>query len=92
MQDNKLLPGTTIDYHGKPWLIVLDSNREALLVRDGNKAGQVWMLRKGDAGKWAAHTLLDDPQMSIQSMCVLDGNAISIFDSKSRALRILEFA
>ena len=90
MQDNKLLARTTIDYPGKPALIVLDAHREALLVRDLNKHGQVWMLRKRDAGKWAAHTLLDDPHIDIQSMCVLDGNKISIFDDKSAALRIYE--
>ena len=92
MSKNQLLERTKIDCPGKPQLIVLDADREALLVTDLDRRGQVTMLRKGDAGKWAARTLLDDPQMDILSMCLLDANTISIFDSKSSALRIYEFA
>ena len=71
---------------------MLDKDRKALLVRDLDMSGQVTMLRKIDGGEWASRTLLDDPQMEIDSMCVLDANTLSIADRNMSALRIYEFA
>ena len=73
-------------------MIVLDAEREALFVADWFKPGQVTMLRKGAGGKWVRGTLLDDPKLKIQSMCVLDANRLSLFDANSSALLIYEFA
>ena len=92
MQQNGLLEHAPIDYPGMPWRIMADPHRECLLICDGEK-GKVRMLgKRGGQGKWVAGTLLDDPQMEIRSMCVLDANTLSIFDRKSSALRIYEFA
>ena len=91
MQDNRLLARGTIEYTGKPLLLVPDADREALLVRDSDRFGQVRMLRKMAGGEWASRTLLVDQQMDIDSMCMLNANTLSIFDRKSRALRIYEF-
>ena len=92
IQEDKLLERATIDCPGKPYLIVLDAHRKALLVRDLDRKGQVRMLRKIYGGEWTSRTLLNDPQMEIDSMCLLDANTLSIFDEKSSALRIYEFA
>ena len=93
MQQNGLLERAPIDSPGKPLLIVADPHRECLLISDAKEKGKVRMLgKRGGQGKWIAGTLLDDPQMEIRSMCVLDANTLSIFDAKSSALRIYEFA
>ena len=92
MQENRLLARAQIDSPGMPWRIVADAYREGLLICDTIEIGKVRMLLKREAGKWVAGTLLDDPQMNIDSMCVLDANTLSILDDTSRALRIYEFA
>ena len=92
MQDNQLLERAIIDCPCAPFLIVPNADRESLLVTDWDRRGQVTMMRKVDAGKWAARRLLDDPQLEIDSMCTLDSNTLSLFDRKSSALRIYEFA
>ena len=87
---DQLVQQATIACPGKPTIFVLDANREALIVRDGQLLGKVTMLLK-EGGKWTGRPLIDH-QMSIQSMCLISANTLSLYDGKSNALRIYDLA
>ena len=79
---------------GKPWQIVVDAHRPAVLViMRSNRVEEVSMLVL-DADGWTAWRTLarDDSQytLDIRALCMIAPNSLALFDQNSNSMKLYE--